>query len=51
MSTSGNEVILRGKVSSYAERDEAERVTWAAPGVFTVDNQLELDHPAWDFAE
>ena len=51
VSISGNEVILRGKVSSYAERDEAERVTWAAPGVFTVDNQLELDHPAWDFAE
>ena len=38
--TSGNKVVLRGKVPNYAERDEAERVAWAAPGVFSVDNQL-----------
>jgi len=40
--TSGNEVTLRGKVRSYAERDEAERAAWAAPGVFWVDNQLKV---------
>ena len=38
--TSGSKVVLRGKVPNYAEREEAERVAWAAPGVFSVDNQL-----------
>src|SRR6202023_4123179 len=31
--TSGGEVILKGKVRSWLERDEAERVVWRAPGV------------------
>ncbi len=38
--TSGNKVTLSGTVRNYAERDEAERVAWAAPGVHSVDNQL-----------
>jgi len=36
----GGEVILRGAVSSWAEREEAERTTWAAPGVSRVDNRI-----------
>jgi len=36
----GNRVVLTGQVRNYAERDEAERVAWAAPGVFSVDNKL-----------
>jgi osmotically-inducible protein OsmY len=36
----GSEVILRGIVRNHAEREEAERVAWAAPGVFFVHNQL-----------
>ena len=36
----GNRVILRGRVSSWAERDEAERAAWSAPGVWSVDDQL-----------
>jgi osmotically-inducible protein OsmY len=36
----GNKVTLRGKVRSYAERDEAERTAWAAPGVYSVDNHI-----------
>lgn len=36
----GNKVTLLGKVRNYAEREEAERVAWAAPGVSSVDNQL-----------
>jgi len=36
----GGEVILRGAVSSWAEREEAERATWAAPGVSRVDNRI-----------
>jgi osmotically-inducible protein OsmY len=36
----GGEVILRGTVRSWAEREEAERVAWAAPGVTKVDNRI-----------
>ncbi len=40
--TSGSEVILRGKVRNYLEKDEAERAAWAAPGVLSVENHLIL---------
>jgi osmotically-inducible protein OsmY len=38
----GSEVILRGTVKSWAEREEAERATWAAPGVSKVDNRITI---------
>jgi osmotically-inducible protein OsmY len=38
--TTGNEVILRGTVRSWAERQEAERAAWAAPGAAKVDNRI-----------
>ena len=38
--TLGNKVVLSGNVSSFAERDEAERIAWAAPGVGDVENNL-----------
>jgi osmotically-inducible protein OsmY len=38
----GSEVILRGTVKSWAERQEAERAAWAAPGVTRVDNRITI---------
>lgn len=36
----GSEVILKGTVGSWTERDEAERVAWRAPGVTNVTNRI-----------
>jgi osmotically-inducible protein OsmY len=36
----GRKVILRGNVRTWAELDEAEAASWAAPGVSEVDNRL-----------
>jgi osmotically-inducible protein OsmY len=38
----GSEVVLRGTVRSWAEREEAERVVWSAPGVTKVDNRITI---------
>ena len=39
-------VTLRGKVSSWAERESAEEVAWSAPGVFSVTNAITVEVPA-----
>ena len=46
--TSGNKVTLTGKVRSYHEYDEAERIAWAAPGVNLVDNDLTVQWSSFD---
>jgi osmotically-inducible protein OsmY len=36
----GAEVILRGTVRSWSEKQEAERTAWSAPGVKSVNSQI-----------
>src|SRR5258708_22008390 len=38
--TNGGEVILKGSVRSWIEREEAERVAWMAPGVTRVLDRI-----------
>jgi osmotically-inducible protein OsmY len=35
-------IILSGNVRSFAERQEAERAAWAAPGVTRVEDHLTI---------
>jgi osmotically-inducible protein OsmY len=40
--TEGGKVILHGDVRTWAEREEAERAAWAAPGVFAIENDIRI---------
>lgn len=36
----GSTAILKGSVRSWAERQEAQRIVWLAPGITNVDNKI-----------
>ena len=43
--TSGSRITLRGTVRSLAERRDAERAVWNAPGVTRVENDIKVSAP------
>jgi osmotically-inducible protein OsmY len=40
----GTRVVLKGKVRSFAEKEEAERAAWQAPGITSVDDQIVVSY-------
>jgi osmotically-inducible protein OsmY len=42
VSAEGATVVLSGSVRSWIEKDEAQRASWAAPGVASVDNRISV---------
>ena len=46
----GNRIILNGTVRSFAEKTDAEKAAWNAPGVVTVENNLEIEVPEYELS-
>ncbi|MGN6495668.1 MAG: BON domain-containing protein [Agriterribacter sp.] len=44
-------VVLSGMVSSFAEKEQAERVAWNAPGINKVESRLYVEVPTYDFED
>lgn len=48
---SGSKVTLRGTVRSLAEKEDAEKAAWNAPGVNSVDSRIEIEIPEYAFED
>jgi osmotically-inducible protein OsmY len=44
VNVAGTRVTLNGKVHSLYQKDEAGRIAWNAPGVWSVENDLAIDY-------
>lgn len=47
----GSRVVLRGKVRSFAEKEDAENAVWNAPGIINVENKLVIEEPEYAFED
>ncbi len=47
----GGKAILRGKVRSFAEKEDAENAVWSAPGIVSVENKLVIEEPEYAFED
>jgi osmotically-inducible protein OsmY len=47
----GSKVVLRGKVRSIAEKEDAEIAAWNAPGVTSVDSRIEIEIPEYAYED
>lgn len=45
----GSKAILRGKVRSFAEKEDAENAAWFAPGITAVDSKIEIEIPEYSY--
>lgn len=43
LEVSGSRVTIKGTVSSWSEKETAEKIAWSSPGVITVNNQIDID--------
>lgn len=41
---SGTKVTLTGTVSSWYQKEEAGRIAWKTPGIWSVENELEVEY-------
>lgn len=46
-----SKATLRGTVRSFAEKEDAEKAVWSAPGIVRVENLLDIETPSFVSAE